>query len=489
MPALSTAGSTSIPAIEQRPLTKRQRALVGAAVVSNTVEFFDFFIVGFILSIIAEPWGLTFGESAIILLAAGLGTTLGALFWGRVADRIGRKPTFLWTVVTFSVATGLCAAVPEGAWLLLALLRVVVGFGVGGLPVVDIPLISEFVPTKIRARLAGLTVVFIPVGLFMGAQASALWGETLGWRGLLLLGLIPVLLVFPIRMIVRESPRWLIQQGRMEEARANVAWYRNMDPADVQMPPADAFRDERAGFGEVWRNHRRALIIATLGSFCFITASASVQAWGPTLLTQLLAITPAQAAQMFVLVSLASLIGRLFSSTMADIIGRKPIMILSALIGGAFVVTSALAGDTLVFGASLFYLGVLGAFLFGDGAFGVINTYTSEMFPSNVRATGLGMAYGLGALGKVFGPLLLALVSGSSNLITPAATQAAVAPAFLIMAGLLVLGAVIYAMAPETKGKSIEDLDTASMIRLSAKESGAIQRRGTTKQTATNRSN
>lgn len=196
--------------------------------VSNTVEFFDLFVVGFILSIIAVPWGLTLAQSAVILLAGGLGTTLDALFWGRVADRIGRRPAFLWTVATFSIATGLCAAVPEGAWLLLALLRVVVSFGVGGLPVVDIPLISEFVPTKHRTRLAGLTVVFLPVGLFMGAQAWALWGDTVGWRGLLLLGLVPVLLVFPIRLIVRESPRWLIQRGRLEEARANVALYREI---------------------------------------------------------------------------------------------------------------------------------------------------------------------------------------------------------------------------------------------------------------------
>ncbi|MFF2387194.1 MFS transporter [Agromyces sp. NPDC058104] len=466
MPALSNTGSTTIPDIEQLPLSRRQKALVGAAVVSNTVEFFDFFIVGFILSMIAGPWELTFGESAAILLAGGLGTTLGALFWGRIADRIGRRPTFLWTVVTFSVATGLCAVIPEGAWLLFAILRVVVGFGVGGLPVVDIPLISEFVPTKVRARLAGLTVVFIPVGLFLGAQASALWGETLGWRGLLLLGLIPVLLVFPIRMIVRESPRWLIQQGRIEEARANVAWYRNMDPADVELPSVEAFQNQKTGFAEIWRNHRKPLLIATIGSFCFITASASVQAWGPTLLTELMSITPAQAAQMFVLVSAASLVGRLLSSNAADWIGRRPVMIVSALVGAAFVTVAALAGDTLILGVSLFYLGIVGMFLFADGAFGVINTYSSEMFPSNVRATGLGMAYGLGALGKVFGPLLLALVSGSSNLITPAATQAAVTPAFLIMAGLLVLGAVIYAMAPETKGKSIEDLDTAALARI-----------------------
>lgn len=453
--------SSTIPAIEETPLTRRQRMLVGAAVVSNTVEFFDFFIVGFILSIVAQPWGLTFGQSAVILLAGGLGTTLGALVWGRVADRIGRRPAFLWTVVTFSVATGLCAAVPEGAWLLFAFLRLVVGFGVGGLPVVDIPLISEFVPTKHRARLAGLTVVFIPVGLFLGAQASAAWGDTLGWRGLLLLGLIPVLLVFPIRLIVRESPRWLIQQGRIEEARENVAWYREIDPAAVVLPSREELVVERTGFSEVWRSHRRVLLIATIGSFCFITASASVQAWGPTLLTQLLSITPAEAAQMFVLVSAASLIGRLATSNLADMVGRRVLMVSCGLVGAVFVAVSALAGGALLAGVSVFYLGVLGAFLFGDGSFGVINTYTAEMFPSNVRATGLGLAYGIGALGKVFGPALLAIVSGSNNLITPKAAQEAVTPAFLIMAGLLVLGALVYSRAPETKGVSLDAVNAA----------------------------
>ena len=453
--------ANTIPAIEQSPLTRRQRLLVGAAVVSNTVEFFDFFIVGFILAMVAEPWGLTFGQSAVVLLSGGLGTTLGALFWGRVADRIGRRPAFLITVIIFTLATGATAAVPEGAWLLFAFFRVIVGFGVGGLPVVDIPLISEFVPTKHRARLAGLTVVFIPVGLFMGAQASAAWGDALGWRGLLLLGLIPVLLVFPIRLIVRESPRWLMQQGKIEEARVNVAWYRYMDPKDVELPELqDSEKAERVGYREVWRNHKRVLIIATTGSFCFITASASVQAWGPTLLTMLLDVDAAQASQMFVLVSAASLVGRLLTSRLADRVGRRTIMVVCGIIGAGFVAMSALSGDALVAGASVFYLGVLGTFFFADGSFGVINTYTAEMFPSQVRATGLGLAYGLGALGKVFGPALLGIVSGSSDLITPEATQDAVTPAFLIMAALLLLAAVIYSRAPETKGLSLEELDT-----------------------------
>ncbi len=166
--------------------------------------------------------------------------------------------------------------------------------------------------------------------------------------------------------------------------------------------------------------------------------------------------------------SAASLVGRLITSRLADRVGRRAIMITCGILGAGFVATSALAGDYLVAGVSLFYLGVVGAFLTGDGSFGVINTYSAEMFPSNVRATGLGLTSGLGALGKVVGPALLALVSGSSNLITPQATQDAVTPAFLIMAGLLLLGAVVYSRAPETKGRSLEQLDAASRAESTA---------------------
>ncbi len=441
-----------IPAIEQSPLTKRQKLLVGAAVVSNTVEFFDFFIVGFILTIVAKPWNLNFMESSIILLAGGVGSVIGSIVWGRIADKIGRRPCFIWTVVIFSVATALCAAVPDGHWLMFALLRVVVGFGVGGLPVVDIPLIAEFVPSKQRAMLSGLTVVFIPVGLFLGSLSATLFGETIGWRGLLLIGLLPVLLAFPIRRIVRESPRWLIGQGRLDEARESIAWYRYMDPADVILPEAREVQVSHDRKRNIFQRNRRALIVATVGSFCFITGSSVIQAWGPTLLTLLMQITPAQAAQMFLLVSLCSLVGRLLTAKMSDVVGRKPVIISCGFIGAACLLIAAQSGDVMILGASLFFVAILGATLFGDGAFGMLNTFTSEMFNTEDRASGLGLAYGLGSTGKIFGPLLLGILSGGSNLVTPKATADALPSAFTVFGILLAVGACMYFFAKETKG-------------------------------------
>ena len=114
------------------------------------LEFFDFFLMGFVLAFIVGPWHLTFGKSAVILLSAGIGAIFGAVFYGRLADAIGRRKVFMATVVNFSVATGILALTPDGAWLFLAFFRFLVGFGVGGLYCVDLPLVQEFVPASKR---------------------------------------------------------------------------------------------------------------------------------------------------------------------------------------------------------------------------------------------------------------------------------------------------------------------------------------------------
>src|ERR687885_183580 len=82
-------------------LTGNQKRIVAAAVLGDMLEFFDYFLIGFVLAFVVGPWGLTFGQSAIILLSSGIGAILGAYFWGWMADRIGRRPVFILTVLNF----------------------------------------------------------------------------------------------------------------------------------------------------------------------------------------------------------------------------------------------------------------------------------------------------------------------------------------------------------------------------------------------------
>src|ERR1700726_3537714 len=115
----------------QTKLTGNQRRIITAAVLGDMLEFFDYFLIGYVVAFIAGPWKLTFGQSAIVLLASGVGAMFGAVFYGWLADKIGRRPTFILPVVNFSVPTWILPFTPDRARLFLAFFRFNIGFGTG----------------------------------------------------------------------------------------------------------------------------------------------------------------------------------------------------------------------------------------------------------------------------------------------------------------------------------------------------------------------
>src|SRR3984893_9502865 len=153
---------------QQTKLTGNQRRIITAAVLGDMLEFFDYFLIGYVVAFIAGPWKLTFGESAVVLLASGVGAMFGAVFYGWLADKIGRRKVFLLTVVNFSLATGALAFTPENGCLYLSLFRFITGFGTGGLYCVDLPLVQEFVPSSKRGTVGGLVTASVPLGILMG---------------------------------------------------------------------------------------------------------------------------------------------------------------------------------------------------------------------------------------------------------------------------------------------------------------------------------
>ena len=221
-----------------RSLTGNQLKIVAAAIIGDMLEFFDYFLIGFVLAFIIKPWGLTFGQSAIILLSSGVGAILGAFIWGRIADVVGRRRVFVGTVINFSIATGILAFTPDHGWIFLSVFRFFVGFGVGGLYCVDLPLVQEFVPTRMRGFIGGIVTVFIPLGVMIASALGAFLAPEIGWRGLFVVGLAPALFTLVIRAWVPESPHWLLSQGRPEEARRSLAWALQVPPESLPEPTA-----------------------------------------------------------------------------------------------------------------------------------------------------------------------------------------------------------------------------------------------------------
>src|SRR6476646_7216845 len=158
---------------QARVLTRNQIKIIAAAIVGDMLEFFDYFLIGFVLAFIIKPWNLTFGESAFILLSSGVGAILGAFIWGRLADVIGRRKVFIATVLNFSMASGVLAFTPDNDWIFLSTFRFFVGFGVGGLYVVDLPLVQGLVPPGMLRAMRRLGTGCLPVGVMLASAIAA----------------------------------------------------------------------------------------------------------------------------------------------------------------------------------------------------------------------------------------------------------------------------------------------------------------------------
>ena len=375
----------------QQTLTWNQRKIVLAAILGDLLDFFDYYLIGFVLAFIVGPWKLTYGESAIILLSSGVGAVPGAVFWGWMADRIGRRKVFIATVLNFSVATGILAFTPDHGWIFLSVFRFFVGFGVAGLYSVDLPLVQEFVPTSKRGLASGLVTATIPIGSLLGAVSGAFLADIVGWRGLFIIGLLPAVLTLLIRAWVPESPHWLIRNGRPEQARRSLAWALEVDPRQIKLPGSLPWTDKATPWRDLFK-HPRSLALSWLTSLGNQTGGYGITMWAPTLFVLLLKVTPAQASYLFIYATVSGFLGRLAFSYLSDQVGRRPLGIIQSFGAAIPLALAGYYGDAFIGTVSIFWLLVIADRFFGDGGYAIVGPYSAEVWPSGLRASGMGSA-------------------------------------------------------------------------------------------------
>ena len=453
-----TQKPTAAEQIDTRPLTRNQKSLIGLTIAGNICEFFDLFLIGFVIALLMRTpgWDLTGLQAGIIAASSGVGTVLGSLVWGRMADHFGRRHAFMWCIVVMVAFTAATLTIQPGQWHLLSLYRVGVCVGVGGLNITSLPFVQEFVPARQRGLLAGLTSVFIPLGLFLGSLATKLFAEPFGWKGLIALGCTPIVILL-WGYSVPESPRFLATRGKYYAARDAYAWAMQIphkQVGTVEVPPAK----EKTSYALIVRKYPRELVIIAAASFCFLLGCFTIQSWGQTLLGESFNFDTGTVVYMFMGVSAVDLAGRLLGAWMSDRIGRRRTLLIWGWLGGtgcliaAFSAKAADSGMVSTHAAGLiFFGGILLAMTFGDGSFGFLNAFGAEQFPAAARSTGVGMTYGIGATAKIMGPYLVGWMIGSSKL-TP---QIVFIP-FLLFGILLFVGGFLFTRARETAGVALD---------------------------------
>lgn len=360
--------------------------------------------IGFSAPSIAKTFGLTVPEALKTGTYFFVGMLVGAFVFGRLADRIGRRPVLMTAVVIDACAGVASAFAPEFGWLLL--LRFITGVGVGGTLPVDYTMMAEFLPSDRRGRWLVLLESFWAIGtIFLAILAliAIKWGDD-AWRIIFFVTGVPALVGVVLRFFIPESPMYLNRSGKSEEARKvlqRVAKVNGRNEHDVPplKPEAQARKSILALFSpELIRRSlclftAWALIsIAYYGVFVYLPIRLSSQGFAFM-----------RGQEFLVVLALVQLPGFALSAYGVERWGRKPTLIGFLLLSAAGCMLYSLGTDpVLVVGSTLLMSFSL------LGTWGALYAFTPEVYPTDLRASGMGTAGAMARFGGLFAPSIIA---------------------------------------------------------------------------------
>ena len=398
-----------------------------------------------------------------------VGACLGALFFGQLTDRLGRKKLFLWTLVLYLVAT-VATAFSFSPWYFF-LCRFFTGAGIGGEYAAINSAIDELIPAKVRGRVDLVINGTYWLGSAAGSALSlvllstVLFPTALGWRLAFGFGAVLGICVLIVRRHVPESPRWLFIHGREEEAERIVRGIEERIEGEqgTDLPAAEgslAIRQRTAiPFREIaavaFRTYpkRAVLCLALFVGQAFLYNGITFNLG--VLLSSFYGVGAALAPLFIIFWALSNFAGPVVLGRFFDSVGRKP-MIAMAYLGSALV-TLPLAGVFLseIGGLAAFMvLLVITFFLASSGASAAYLT-VSEIFPMETRALAIAFFYAVGtAVGGIAGPLLFGTLIETGE-------RAPVAIGFLVAAAVMALGGLAeLVFGVRAEGRNLEDLAT-----------------------------
>jgi len=437
--------------LERLPLTSYQKKIF---YIIATAWFFDSMDLGmltFVLGSIKADFQLTTVQAGLLSSSSFLGMFLGAAIAGMLADKFGRKIVFQSSMILWGSASFLCAF--SSSVEMLAVGRILLGFGMGMEFPIGQSLVSEFIPAKNRGRYIALLEGFWPIGFIAAGLLAYFILPIGGWRMVFLFEGIPAIFVLIIRRIVPESPRWLDASGQHEEANKVMTVFEKevRKSYGKDLPPVENINDSVAtprsnkfSFFELWSPGyvKRTIMVWSLWFFALL-GYYGITTWLGAFLQEA-GYSVTKSVFYTIIISLAGIPGFFTAAYFIESKGRK-ITIITVLLGCAvsayFYGTATSLTTLIIYGLCMQF------FLFG--MWSSIYAYTPELYPTRSRATGSGFASAIGRLGSLLGPSIVAII-------LPVTGQSGV---FALGAACFVLAALVVGfLGIETKGKVLEEI-------------------------------
>ncbi|MCY0389431.1 MFS transporter [Robbsia sp. Bb-Pol-6] len=343
--------------------TSTQRNVVIAAVGSWTLDAFDFFLLVFLLSDIAKTYSVGIPRVTLAILLTLAVRPVGALLFGRAAEKYGRRPVLMANILVFSVLELASGFAPTLTVFLI--LRVLYGVAMGGVWGVASSLAMETVPPRSRGLVSGLFQAGYPFGYLIASVVYGALVSAVGWRGLFMIGALPVLMIVFIWFKVPESPVWLTARERKHDT---ALW-------------------------PILRREWKLGVYAVLLMACFNFFSHGTQDLYPTFLKVQHHFDPHTVSIIAITYNIAAMIGGITFGTMSERIGRRKAIIIAVLLSLPVLPLWAFSQSSLMIGVGAFLMQFM-----VQGAWGVIPAYLNELAPEGTRAVLPGFVYQLGNL-------------------------------------------------------------------------------------------
>ncbi|MEC3914630.1 MFS transporter [Nocardia sp. CDC160] len=436
--------------LDSDDLTAFHRKVTVLSAAGMFLDGYDITVIAVALPTVTKQWHMSGFMTGAVSAAAVVGMFVGALVFGRLTDRLGRKKMYLVNLIGF-VVLALLAALAQDAWQLLAA-RFLLGLALGADYTISTSLLAEYAP----ARRRGTLMTRLGATWFVGAATTyvlALLLLPLGtamWRVMLVLGAVFAVVVLWMRRSIPESPRWLAAQGRQDEARAVLTELGDTAEVRAETPGPEPVSP--------WRT-LLTLPLVRFTFFCcgfwfmYTMSYYGITLYTPTILKQVTTSTTGTYTGSLI-IALVGVVGAVTGVLLVDRIGRRPLLITGFT--GMFLALTTLAlwrnpgltGLIILLGAAV---------LFANSGPGIVNlVYPSEVFPTPVRATANGLATAVSRIGAIIGTLWLPILISKWGL----------HHVLWLFVGASVIGlAIAVALAPETKGRTLEELSAAHSRR------------------------
>jgi MFS transporter, putative metabolite:H+ symporter len=398
--------------LERLPYSRWHITVTSFLGVAIFFDGFDALSTAYVLPVLIREWHIAPQSIGGLISIANLGQALGALFFGWLAERIGRVPTARITIALYAVMSLACAFTSNYQELFWC--RFIEGIGLGG----EIPVASTYISEILRADRRGGSFlsyqIIFPVGLLGAGIAGAVVVPTLGWQWMFIIGAVPALISLVLRRYCPESPRWLAQKGRLDEAEKVLEEIERRvsrngrDPLPPVVPIETPALGTRTRWQELFQGQyrMRTFVVWVLWAATYLV-SQGMQSWIPTLYREVYHLTLQQSLNYAVAAPVGTVVGALLCAILIDRTGRRLWFIGAYLLLAAGLLQLWLVGAQTAFGMMLGY----GFCTLWTGSVSMsIFLYTAEIYPTRMRALGISWATFWLRLAATVGPLLVGFV-------------------------------------------------------------------------------